>query len=217
MHSWLSKEGGSQRQLMFGQVSVLPRCQHVSQILDANTPGEACSCFLAASVETIGAIFAQSYLSLAALVGLFMLSFGFAVSGGIGAVPGPMSPLPLQPLSFRDTLALRHAYCTGCFRRPSSLILEILLNKGNMRCRGRTGGLMTQLTAAVLHTATHLTAAIFSIVLLELSIETCIRCVDICSSWGSECECLTPLPPLTQVRAVGLGGLPLAVPLVPGV
>lgn len=42
--------------------------------------------------------------------------------------------------------------------------------------RGRTGGMLTQLVFATLHAGTHVAAAIFSVVLLELGVETCIRC-----------------------------------------
>lgn len=43
-------------------------------------------------------------------------------------------------------------------------------------CRGRTGGLAAQVAFALAHTATHLTAAVLALVLLELGVETCIRC-----------------------------------------
>ncbi len=42
-------------------------------------------------------------------------------------------------------------------------------------CRGRTGGLTTQLTAALAHASAHIFAAVVSLVLLELGVETCIR------------------------------------------
>lgn len=45
----------------------------------------------------------------------------------------------------------------------------------NADCRGRTGGLCTQMVAALAHASAHLTAAVFSLVLLELGVETCIR------------------------------------------
>lgn len=44
-----------------------------------------------------------------------------------------------------------------------------------MLCRGRMGGLATQLTFASIHAGTHVIAAIFSVILLELGVETCIR------------------------------------------
>ncbi len=46
-------------------------------------------------------------------------------------------------------------------------------------CSGRTGGLSTQMIAALAHASAHLTAAILSLVLLELGVETCIRCSSV--------------------------------------
>ena len=45
-----------------------------------------------------------------------------------------------------------------------------------LKCRGRTGGLTAQIAFALAHTATHLTAAVLALVLVELGVETCIRC-----------------------------------------
>ena len=41
--------------------------------------------------------------------------------------------------------------------------------------RGRTGGLTTQLIAALAHASAHILTAVVSLVLLELGVETCIR------------------------------------------
>lgn len=46
-------------------------------------------------------------------------------------------------------------------------------------CRGRSGGLPTQLMFAAVHTAMHLTAAVVLMVLLELGVETCIKCAHL--------------------------------------
>ena len=43
--------------------------------------------------------------------------------------------------------------------------------------RGRTGGLTTQLIAALAHASAHILTAVVSLVLLELGVETCIRCL----------------------------------------
>ena len=49
--------------------------------------------------------------------------------------------------------------------------------KRHARCmrRGRTGGMATVAVAAALHASAHVLAAVFSMVLLELGVETCIR------------------------------------------
>ena len=48
-------------------------------------------------------------------------------------------------------------------------------SRGCLR-RGRSGGLPTQLAFAALHTGMHLAAAVVLMVLLELGVETCIKC-----------------------------------------
>ncbi|KAK9835056.1 hypothetical protein WJX81_007542 [Elliptochloris bilobata] len=129
-------------------VSVLPRCHHLAAVLDAHTVREALAALAFAAADAMGAIFAESRVSLAALGVLFVLCLGMARSGGIGAVPGPPPP-PLA--GRRQTLA------------------EALA------ARGRTGGLAAQVTFALAHTATHLTTAVLALMLLELGVETCIR------------------------------------------
>lgn len=84
---------------------MLPRCHNIAAILDANSLSSAAGQFLLAAADTFAAILAESYLSLLALVAFFLLTLGFARSGGIGAVPGPP---PLAPkMSFWDGLAVR--------------------------------------------------------------------------------------------------------------
>ena len=60
-------------------------------------------------------------------------------------------------------------------------------NSVDLPCRGRSGGIATQLIFAALHAATHVATAIFSVMLLELGVETCIRCVAAVNSVFSKC------------------------------
>jgi hypothetical protein len=69
-------------------VSVLPRCSGVAAVLDAASPAQAARLFAAAAAGTVGEIFATSRASLAALAFLFVLVFGFARGGGVGAIGG---------------------------------------------------------------------------------------------------------------------------------
>ena len=65
-------------------------------------------------------------------------------------------------------------------------------------CRGRSGGLPTQLLFAAVHTAMHLTAAVVLMVLLELGVETCIKCaLWPCASAPLHCctAAMAPDPP----------------------
>ena len=87
------------------QVSVLPRCSNIASILDAESPGSAFVRFLVAAGETFAAIILESYLSLFALIAFFLMTFSFAKSGGIGAVPG-YSPAAAR-LPFWEALAIR--------------------------------------------------------------------------------------------------------------
>lgn len=86
-------------------MSVLPRCGNIAAILDAESPGSAFFQFLAAAAETFAAIILESYLSLIALIAFFLMTFSFAKSGGIGAVPG-YSPTAAR-LPFWEALAIR--------------------------------------------------------------------------------------------------------------
>ena len=87
------------------QVSVLPRCGNIAAILDADSLWAAFLQFLVAAAETFGAILLESYLSLAALMGFYLMVFSFAKSGGIGAVPG-YSPTAAR-LPFWEALSIR--------------------------------------------------------------------------------------------------------------
>lgn len=69
-------------------VSVLPRCSGVADILDAHSVREVLRLFAAAAWNTVVEILNYSYISLAALAFLFLVTFGFAGSGGVGAITG---------------------------------------------------------------------------------------------------------------------------------
>ena len=49
-------------------------------------------------------------------------------------------------------------------------------------CRARSGGLPTQLVFALGHAGAHLVAAVLAATLLELGVETCIRCAPLLCS-----------------------------------
>ena len=69
-------------------LSVLPRCSGVGAMLDATSVMEVLRLFYATAWSTVEEIFAESYLSLAAVMFLFLIDFGFARSGGVGAISG---------------------------------------------------------------------------------------------------------------------------------
>ena len=93
------------------QVSVLPRCNSVSAVLDAHSLTEALQLLLGAVGDAIGIIFAESYLSLAALMMMFLMAFGFASAGGVGASPAStgstVAKFARDEDSIRSRLALR--------------------------------------------------------------------------------------------------------------
>lgn len=89
-------------------MSVLPRCNNIAAILDAESPLVAFARFLLAAGEAFSAIMLESRLSLFALLTFFLLTFAFAKSGGIGAVPGPSALAARLP--FWEALAVRCAY-----------------------------------------------------------------------------------------------------------
>ncbi|KAK9823894.1 hypothetical protein WJX72_006230 [[Myrmecia] bisecta] len=126
-------------------VSMLPRCTSVSAIVDAHNLPEAIAMFFSAAADAIVALFSESYLSLAALGFMFVMSLGFARSGGIGATSDNSAALKSE------------SFCAS------------------LTSRARSGGVLTQVVFAGMHTGTHLAAAIIAMVLLELGVETCIR------------------------------------------
>ena len=66
-------------------MSVIPRCTSVGAALSAQTLGQALRAFFGAAVESVVAIFTESFISLAAVLGMFTFCFCFAVAGGVGA------------------------------------------------------------------------------------------------------------------------------------
>lgn len=97
------------------QVSVLPRCSRVTDILDAHTLLEALKFLVLAAVDALVAIFTESYLSLAAVLCLYVLCWCIAKSGGYGTIPGPaQQPVPGKRESFWESMALRCAQSPCC-------------------------------------------------------------------------------------------------------
>lgn len=131
--------------------SVLPRCSSVSAVLDAHSLSEGFQLVVQAVVDALGIIFAESYISLAALVGMFLMTYGFASAGGVGASPAPAGSTVAKFAKGEDSIRSRLAL------------------------RARTGGALTKVVFAFVHTATHLLVALMLMVLLELGVETCIR------------------------------------------
>jgi len=68
---------------------VIPRCTSVGAALSAQTFGQAMRAFFGAAVESVVAIFTESFISLAAVLGMFTFCFCFAVAGGVGALRWP--------------------------------------------------------------------------------------------------------------------------------
>ena len=94
---------------MLRQVSVLPRCNHVANILDARTLAEGLQSLALAALDALTAIFAESYLSLGAVAAMLILCWCMASSGGYGAVPsGAPPPPPGSTTSFWDKMALKY-------------------------------------------------------------------------------------------------------------
>ncbi len=90
------------------QVSVLPRCNRVAEILDARTLAEGLQSLALAALDALTAIFAESYLSLGAVIAMFILCWCMASSGGYGVVPyGPPPPPQGKSMSFWDKMALK--------------------------------------------------------------------------------------------------------------
>ena len=84
----------------------MPQCGHVAAVLDAHSLWAACGAFGYAVLHAAGAIFTDSYLSLAALSLLFIMSLAFAKGGGAGAIPTAPLP-PGKQDSFWVALAVR--------------------------------------------------------------------------------------------------------------
>ena len=96
---------------MLRQVSVLPRCNHVADILDARTLAEGLQSLALAALDALTAIFAESFLSLGAVAAMVILCWCMASSGGYGAVPsGPPPPPPGNTMSFWGKMALKYVF-----------------------------------------------------------------------------------------------------------
>jgi hypothetical protein len=90
------------------QVSVLPRCTRVTDILDAHSLLEAVGYLFLAAADALVAIFLESYVSLAAVIAMYVLCWCMACSGGYGTTAGPPpQPPPGRRESFWDSVALR--------------------------------------------------------------------------------------------------------------
>ena len=90
------------------QVSVLPRCTRVTDILDAHTVPEALKHLILAAADTVTAIFTESYVSLAAVIAMYVLCWCIACAGGYGTIAGPPpQPPPGKRESIWDSIAMR--------------------------------------------------------------------------------------------------------------
>lgn len=128
-------------------LSALPRCSEAAQIFQATSLFEAFELFLKAMISTFTYIFSKSYVSVCAFAILFLIAFGFARGGGIGAINGIAPAARRKPEYTGFALAIK----------------------------ARMGGLSAQIFYATIHAMLHLFAAIALLLLLELGIETVIR------------------------------------------
>ena len=101
---------------------MLPRCNRVADILDARTLAEGLQSLALAALDALTAIFAESFLSLGAVVAMVILCWCMASSGGYGAVPsGPPPPPPGNAMSFWDKMALK---CVSGWKSPLPLAMQ---------------------------------------------------------------------------------------------
>ncbi len=101
------------------QVSVLPRCSRVTDILDAHTLLEAIKYLALAALDALAAIFTESYLSLTAVFCLYLLCWCMAKGGGYVTIPGaPPPPTPGKRESIWEALALRCVCTASCHVAP---------------------------------------------------------------------------------------------------
>lgn len=124
----------------------------------------------------------NSYLSLITVVMFFLLCFGFAKGGGVGAVSGERQNLHREQKRQRQLAqqqqdgqkgmglgTVKGAGMRGfkkCGRRSPVVGPLVKL---------RTGGGTTQLLVAALHAGTHLSLGVVLLLVLELGVELCIK------------------------------------------
>lgn len=128
-------------------LSALPRCTEVAQIFNATSPSEAVGYFLRGIGSTFLYIFSESYVSFFAFFLLFLVVYGFARGGGVGAI---------------------HGVAPAARRKPEYRGFALAV-------KARMGGISAQLIYSIVHALFHLTAAIALLLLLEVGIETVIR------------------------------------------
>eukprot|EP00873_Tetraselmis_striata_P039964 jgi/Tetstr1/460228/TSEL_005543.t1 len=124
----------------------VPCCGSMAALLEADSFSGALSAFGTVFAETVQRILLESYVSLAATVGLFLATFAFAKAGGIGSSAGRDG----------DSAAAGSASYAETYRI-------------------RSGGLSTRLAVAAVHSAAHLSVAISLMLGLDLAIETCVQ------------------------------------------
>jgi hypothetical protein len=158
-------------------VSLLPRCDLGTSILEASTLQEALWGFIGVYQRCWATIVMDSYLSLATVLCLFFVTLGFAKGGGVGAVVGEQPRGPETPggkgagvgvAGGRSSSSGGNVLGFGLGKRGRGSVLGPLVTL-------RTGGFTTQLLVALVHCSVHLMVAITLLLLLELGVETCIR------------------------------------------
>ncbi|GMH37404.1 hypothetical protein BSKO_05277 [Bryopsis sp. KO-2023] len=139
--------------------SVIPCCEAASSILDASNIIAASHRFLMAILSITGLIFSKSYVSLIATIWMFCTAYAFASKGGVGGAQPP-------------------AAWTRAFHSGKPWLDGFNSEMREAAFRGykvRTGGEGMKLLFATMHTLTHLTVAIFLILVLEIGLLTCMR------------------------------------------
>jgi hypothetical protein len=180
-------------------VSVLPRCSAGLALLSASSVADFIVIFLREFAACWYDILMHSYTSLAVTLLFFLITFGFAKGGGVGAVSGER-----QQLQQQQKRALANAQQGSKGQRPphagaasgsggagNAAAAAAASGPGASRPAGatgkrsspvvgplvklRTGGGSTQLLVAALHAGAHLSLAVVLLLLLELGVEVCIK------------------------------------------
>jgi hypothetical protein len=177
-------------------VSILPRCNAGLALLSSTSLWDFAAVFTQEFIACWYALFMESYLSLFMACAFFLLCFGFAKGGGVGAVSGErQEQRQVQAQRARSQqqqqgqVGQPPAAGTGA-APPAAAGAAGAAVKGSTRgdrkqkqrspvvgplVRLRTGGISNQLLVAMLHTGAHLTLAIVLVLLLELGVEICIK------------------------------------------